>query len=241
MADDSMTDGSKADRTMAGRPVDSGTPEAIPVRLVRVFVAPGRLFAALRQRPLWFTATLLGAALVVLSTALIPGEIWDETMRQQMLETGGQLPEGIDFGTIQRVAAAVFGGVFWFVWVFLLAGILSVVFAFVLGDDGRYRQYLAVTAHALLIAAVGGLATVPLRIVRRDPGLTLNVGLFADLEPGYLMNFLTTLDLFLLWSYVVMAVGVHEIDPRRSWASAAAILLTVAVVLGAGLAFVIPS
>lgn len=212
----------------------------LPVRVLRVFVAPGRLFAALREEPRWVAALLLGAALVVASTALVPGEIWDEMMRRQMLETGQELPEGFDFGTVQRVAAVVGGAVFWFVWAFLLAGVLSVVFAFVLGDKGRYRQYLAVTAHALLIPALGGLATVPLRILRRDPRLTLNLGLFVDLEPGFLLNFLTALDLFLLWAYVVMAAGVHEIDRRRSWGSATGILLTLALLLAAAFAFVMP-
>lgn len=215
-------------------------PGSLPVRLFRVIMAPGRLFAALRDEPRWVAAMLLGSALVVVSTLLVPGEIWDEMFRRQMLQTGQELPEDFDFGTIQRVIAVVAGGVFWFVWTFLLAGILTVLFAFVLGDDGRYRQYLAVTAHALLIPALGGLATVPLRILRRDPQLTLNLGLFADLEPGYLMSLLAILDLFLLWAYVVMAVGAHEIDPRRSWSSAAAILLVLAVLFAAGLAFIIP-
>ena len=225
----------------ATEPVGTSEPPGpLPLRVVRVFVAPGRLFAALRQRPLWLTATLLGAVLVVLSTALIPADIWDETMRRQMLQAGQEMPEGVDFGTIQRVAAVVFSGVFWFIWVFLMAGVLSVVFAFVLGDDGRYKQFLAVTAHALLIPAIGGLATVPLRILQRDPQLTLNVGLFLNLESGYWANFFTTLDLFLLWSYVVMAAGVHEIDRRRSWGSATAIILGLALPLAAGLAFLIP-
>lgn len=218
----------------------SGSPGPLPVRVFRVFAAPGRLFAALRHDPRWLGALLLGAALVVASTVLVPGEIWEEMFRSQMLQAGQEMPEGLDLGTIQRVAAVVGGAVFWFVWVFFLAGVLALVFGFVLGDDGRYRQYLAVTAHALLISGLGGLATVPLRILRRDPQLTLNLGLFFDLGPGYLASFLTTLDLFLLWSYVVMAVGVHEIDPRRSWGSATAILLTLALLVAAGLAFLIP-
>jgi hypothetical protein len=127
------------------------------------------------------------------------------------------------------------------VWAFVIAGVTAVIFSFILGDDGRYRQYLSVTAHALLIPALGGLATLPLRIARRNPQLTLNLGLFVPgVEGTYLANLLTILDLFLLWGYVVLALGVHEIDRRRSWGSAAGILLGLGILMSAGLAFLIP-
>lgn len=227
-------------------PVEGGEPEpgappSLPLRVVQVFVSPGRLFAALREDPKWLGALLFGALLVVLSTLLIPGDVWNEMFRRQMLQSGRQMPEGIDFGAIQRVAAVIGGAVFWFVWAFVIAGVTAVIFSFILGDEGRYRQYLSVTAHALLIPALGGLATVPLRIARRDPQLSLNLGLFVPgVEGTYLGSFLTTLDLFLLWGYVVIALGVHQIDRNRSWGSAAAVILCLALLMSAGLAFLIP-
>lgn len=216
-------------------------PGSLPVRVLRVVVSPGRLFEALRTEPRWLGAALLGALVVALSTLLIPGEIWDEMFRRQMLQSGQELPEGMDLGTVQRVAAVVGGSLFWFIWIFVVAGGLTVVFGFLLGDDGRYRQYLSVTAHALIIPALGGLATVPLRIARRDPQLTLNLGLFVPIESGYFASLLMLTDLFLVWAWVVIGLGVHVIDPRRSWSSATAIVMALSFLLLAALAFVVPT
>lgn len=218
-------------------------PASFPRRFLWAFVAPERLAENLKQHPRWLVPMLVGAALVVLATVLIPAELWVEMIRRQMLESGQAMPEGFDpaaMGTFQRIGATVAGVVFWFVWALVMTGITTLVFAFILGDDGRFRQYLSVTAHALLIPAVGGLLTVPLRLAQGDPMVTLNVGLFLPLDEGYLANLLRSLDLFVLWSWLVLAVGVHVIDRRRSLGSAAAILLAVAVAFGAIGAFFQP-
>jgi hypothetical protein len=108
------------------------------------------------------------------------------------------------------------GVVGWFIWAFILAGIVTFVFSFLFGDEGRYSQYLSVVSHALFIGAVGAVLLLPLRIAQGDPSLTLNVGTFLPfLEEGYAFRVLKLLDLFGLWGYAVMAVGVTKIDHRR--------------------------
>ena len=85
------------------------------------------------------------------------------------------------------VLGMIGGLVFWFVYAFLMAGILATIFAFVLGDEGRYVQYLAVMSHAWIIPAAIGLLLVPLRISEQNPQLTLNLGTFFYFLPeGYL-------------------------------------------------------
>jgi len=218
-------------------------PPALGVRALQVVYAPGALFDRLRDRPLWGAALLLGAAAVVLSFLLVPAEVWEASFREQVLSSGRDLPEGFSFSGLARVFGTVAAGVFWFVWAFLLAGVLAFVFAFVLGDEARYAQYLSVVSHALLIAAAGALLTVPLKVAQGDPQLTLNLGAFAvGLDEGsYAARVLRLLDLFMLWSYAVMAVGISRLEPRRSWQSAAAFLLVVAVGLALAFALFTPA
>jgi hypothetical protein len=205
------------------------------VRVYRTFVEPARLGDDLAAYPRWGAAMLLGAALVTLSSLLIPAEIWQEMMREQLLASGREAPEGAaEIGaTVFRIWAVGGGLVFWALWSFALAGLVTLLFAFILGDDGRYRQYLALTTHALLIAALGALLTVPLKIAQGSPQLTLSIGTFFPIEAGYLARFLRGLDLFALWSYVVLAIGVSRVDRSRSVASAAVILLVFAVAITA--------
>jgi hypothetical protein len=191
-------------------------------------VSPGNLGDALAARPVWFTAMALGGVLVVAGTLLIPAEVWNEMMRAQFLAQGREMPEGaMAFsGTLFRVSSAVGGVIFWALWAFLVSGVTTLIFAFILGDDGRYRQYLSAVSHAFMIAAVGGLLTVPLKIAQSNPQLTLSIGTFAgDLGGGYLDRFLKTLDLFMVWSYVALGILVSRIDTRRGAGSAVSILI----------------
>jgi len=207
---------------------------SLPRRVLLTFVAPGELFQRLRERPVWGGALLVGAALVALSVLLVPMGVWETMIQEQMAPEGAELAPGFSGGgTVFRISALIGGVVFWFLWAFLLAGILTLVFAFLLGDEGRYSHYLSVVAHALLITAVGGVVVVPLKILQNDPSLTLSLGTFAVfLEEGYLFRVLKALDLFGLWGYGVMAVGVGKVDPRRS-AGVAAVLLYSFALLGA--------
>ncbi|MFH1764333.1 MAG: YIP1 family protein, partial [Gemmatimonadota bacterium] len=110
------------------------------------------------------------------------------------------------------------GGIAFFIMAFVLAGIVTLFFSFLFGDEGRYVQYLSVVAHASVISALGALLLVPLKLSQGDPSVTLSLGTFAFfIEDGYPLRVLRLLDLFALWSYGVMAIGVTKIDPRRGF------------------------
>ena len=218
-------------------------PGPLPARLVRTLVAPGALAEELRREPRWLGPLLLGGVLVAAATALIPAEFWADMLRRQMLASSRPLPEGFDpeaMGRLQRTVGLVTGAVFWFLWAFAAAGVVTFLFGFVLGDDGRYVHYLSVVAHAFVIPALGALLTVPLRRAAGDPTLSLNLGLFVPLEDGYLAAFLGMLEIFFLWAWVVVGIGAARIDPRRGSGSALVLVLAVALVVAALLALVAP-
>ena len=120
---------------------------------------------------------------------------------------------------------------------FVFAGLYTLIFAFILGDEGRFKQYLAMLAHAWFIAAVFGLLVAPLRIATENPQFTLNLASFFFFLPdGYFLNVLRALDLSQIWATLVFAQGAHAIDRRRGFGSAAAVglgvLLAFALVAG---------
>lgn len=206
---------------------------SLPVRLVQVIVAPARLFDALRERPVWFAALLVGALAVMAGIAVIPPEVWNEMVRAQMLDSGQEVPaEMANMGNIYRVGGAVAGLIFWFASAFVFSGILAGVFAFVLGDRISYRQMLSGYAHASLVAAFGSLLVAPLRVIQRDPQLTLSLGTFLSGVEGYAGAFLGGLDLFGLWCYFLLGLAVTRFDSRRSLGVA------VGITMGFFLAFV---
>jgi hypothetical protein len=195
---------------------------ALLKRLARLFYAPSGVMEELKENPRWLGALLVGALLVVVSSALVPEELMRETMRLEAIRRGGEVPTGME-GRIglMRNLSLIATPIFWFVWNTFVAGVLTVIFAFLLGDEGTYRQYLSVVVHASFIGAVGAVLTTPLRIQAQDLYLTLSIGTFAQgfMAEGYWLRVLQTLDLFGLWAYGLMAVGAGAIDKRRTWLS----------------------
>ena len=208
-------------------------------RVVNVFFSPGELFEKLRDNPVWFWTLLLSGVLIMASTAVIPAEAWDQMMQEQFAQSGQQMPDEMPFGgnlfRIMGGASALFGI---FIYAFVLSGLLMILFTFFMGGDGTYKQMLSVVSHSTLISALGAVVTTPLKVVKLDPELTLNLGTFMPfLEEGFLLRFLTMMDLFGLWGFAILAVGITKIDPRRSFGGTFGILLTIFVVIIGAIAY----
>ncbi len=222
----------------AGPDEDNGS--ALPPiwkRVIDLFFSPGQMFEALAEDPRWLGAVLLGAVVTFTSVILIPTELYELTMRAVLLERGQPLPDDTEqFARIQRTVGAVVAPVFWTIITLAVAGLSTVVFAFVLGDKGRFRQYFAAVTHAFLIASFGGLLITPLRIAAEDPQLLMSIGnAFVGILPdGYFLNVLRGLDIFAIWANIVLAIAVTKIDRRRSFGSA----FTVYMVLSLGFAMI---
>jgi hypothetical protein len=203
-----------------------GTP-GLPRRLLDTFFSPSRMGRTVAEDPRWIGALLVALALIALSSALLPAELFVQVQRRAALAQGVSTPPMTDETLrIIRIVSIVGGPAAVAILTFVFSGLYTFVFAFVLGDEGRYRQYLALTAHAAFIPALLSLPLVPLRIETGDPQFGLNLASFLFfLEPGYVLNVFRMLDLTQLWATVVTALGVHEIDRRRGFASAFVILL----------------
>ena len=197
-------------------------------RFFDTFFSPAKIGAYLADEPRWVVALALSVGLMSLQVVLIPPEVWESLMREQSLAQGGPplpMPDWVTdwMGILAAVGAAMTTAIA----IPIGAGFLTVIFAFVLGDEGSYRQYLAVTAHSFFIPALVGFLITPLKIATQDPQLTLNLGsLFFFLPSGYWLGVLTAMDLTYIWLSLIIAQGAHCIDQRRSFRSAVVILLS---------------
>jgi hypothetical protein len=211
----------------------SDSTPSLPRRLLDAVVSPGKMATAVAADPRWLGAMLVCAALLALSIALLPWELFAEMQRRAMLQSGRavpELPENIE--TVVRVGSVIAAGVSFLILSFVSAGVSTFIYAFVLGDEGSYRQYLAVGVHAAIIPSVVGVLLAPLRIAAENPQLTVNLSTFLPfLTGGYLYGVLRALDFSQIWSALVTAQGVHAIDRRRSVASAATIQLGFVLVI----------
>jgi hypothetical protein len=197
-----------------------------------VFFSPGDLAAALARTPAWGLALVVGAILILGQSMMIPADIWDNAFREAMLAQGREMPPGFDGGSMMRVSALIAGPIMYALMTVVFTGLMTLIFAFIMGDDGTFRQYLAVLAHAFLIPGIIGLALVPLRIAQENPQFTLNLGSFLFFLPeGYPLRVATMMDLGQGWAWLVVAQGAHAIDPRRGFGSAATVVMVLYVVM----------
>ncbi len=202
---------------------------ALPRRLLDTIFSPTKMVREVAEQPRWVGALLVCLALVAFSTWLIPPELFAEAQRRAALERGVEFPPLTD-RTLRtfHVIAVVGGAAAFAVIAFLLSGLYTLIFAFILGDEGRYTQYLAVFAHASVIPALVSVPLAPLRIATGDAQFSLSLASFATFLPsGYLLNVLRLMDLTQIWATLVIALGAGAIDRRRSFASASAVVLTI--------------
>lgn len=194
--------------------------------LFAVFFFPGELFEQLRREPVFWIALMVGASITALSSALIPTDLMIETLR----EAGTEIPADAPMAGAVKWLGVVGGIIGYLVLACVIAALLTLAFGFILGDDASFRQYLGVASHAMLIPAVGYLLLTPLRIVQGDVELTFNARTFLPfVEEGYVARLLSGLELFTVWSWIVMGLGVSVLARERSWASGATIVVSIGV------------
>ena len=214
----------------------------LPIRVVRTFLSPGQLFEELRREPRALGALALGAASVCLANAAVPADLWEQVIQSQLLSVGQELPDDLSGAArLARWGASIGSLVFWPILNLLIAGLFSLVFRLGLGYEGAFRQYLAVTAHAMLVGAVGAFLVLPLRIFAQDAQLMLTVGAFLpDMGEGLLGRTLRYLDLFNLWASGLIGLGASILDGSRSAPSSVLFALGTTALIALALGAAIP-
>ena len=212
-------------------------------RVVGVFVSPGKVFDWLAREPRWGGALLLGMLFAVVAQLLIPMDMQIQALRGIFIERGIEFTDA-DLeraASMGRVFGPVSSAVFAAVLTLVLAGFATFLFAFLMGDEGSFKQYLAATSHALLIPLLGSVAITPLRILSGDPQMVISPGSVVGdaLGDGFLSGFLGYIDLFAVWGMAVLAIGIAKIDPKRDFATAFAVLFGFQLVIAAVLALLI--
>jgi hypothetical protein len=208
-------------------------------RLLGVLVSPGATFRSIAARPTWWLA-LLVIALTTLGVGLLaaPRIDYEDLIRQQVAKSGRDVPqEQLDkqieitkkIRTPLTIAQAVVAPLF----LALLALVPWALFK-LQGSDVDYARSFAVTVHSWMPQIVSALLSIPVILSRPSLGyaevrngfLKSNLGSFlvtADTRPA-LAAVLSSLDVFTLWTLILLILGFRE-SARVSTAKAAVTLI----------------
>jgi hypothetical protein len=228
---------------MRGLPGEPELP-SLPVRVVQVFTSPARLFDALRVTPRALGALLVVIGLGLVVQAMIPSELIREAAMASLPADAS--PEQV--AAVERfmgVSNAIrWAGTVIFppIMILFVAGFILLVWNVMMGGEAPFRPVLACTAHAYIILAVGGLVTLPLMLARQNLRMTFSLHLLAPgLDPGaYAFRLLQGLNLFGLWTMVVLGIAVSRLYPKVRAGSAVTVMVVAYVVLKAFLAIFSP-
>ncbi len=176
---------------------------------------------------------------------MIPAELMREAMMAGLpTDASPEQIEAVDkmadftrsFGWVLAIVSTVFLFAF-------LAGVLKLIYGVLLGGAVTFKQMFSATTHAQLINTAGALVTLPLIRATGDLRSTLSLHLLApDLERGsWLLGFLQGLNLFGLWTMVVLGIAVSRMSPKVSTGSAISLLIGLYVLLKAIMAAIGPA
>ena len=221
---------------------DLSTPMSFGKRVGLLFSSPAALGDEIVERPAWLAPLLLGLVLTLIGTAVIPAQVFVDANRAAMAGSAAEMPDFMTSGSFFKYAALGGITIFWFVINLVTAGLMALVFAFILGDEGKFKQYLTATAWAFVIAGLAALLLSPLRVMTRNPQLTLNLGTFMELvmEGGYPLRLARMLDFFGIWSWAVLGALASRFDRQRSIGSGIAVVVIMMISITAIIAIFIP-
>jgi hypothetical protein len=220
--------------TLAAAPPAPPAPQdpdagSLPRRVVDTFFSPIALFSRFGTRPPWVDVTIVSVVLGAIAFALIPQEVLLSTMEEGMRQRGQEMPAGMDparMAGMQRMfgmAAVVIAP-----WILLavFAGLMVLIFSVILGGTATFRQYVGVAAHASLVSAVGSLAALPIILQKGvAAGITL-APLAVGMDPeSFVYQFLNAWNVFLVWQFVLLALGASALNRRIGAGTAVGVVL----------------
>ena len=209
-------------------PGEAAGADHLLARLVGVIFSPQATFTRIVARPRWIGALAVVTVVVSLVTfAFLSTEAgqtaWlDQQVRQS--EAFGRAVDAEQYSQLEKIAPMVgyIGGGTTLVMVpiisMVLSGILVAVFNALLGGSATFKQTAAVVAHAGAISLLQQLFIFPLNYARESMSSATNLGLFVPFldESNILSRFLGTIDLFIVWWLIVLAIGLGVLHRRKT-------------------------
>jgi hypothetical protein len=219
-----------------------------PARLFGVLFTPRKTYADIAAHPRWLGAFIV---IVLLSSAVAAGFLATDVGRNALIDQ--QIAQAEAYGRplnqaqIDRIEQM--SPYFKYLTPFLqlvglalgalvVAGISFAVFNAGLGSDQTFKQTFAVVVYSGVIFVVRALFSTPLAYARETLSSGTSLAVFAPFldESSFATRALGSIDLFVLWWIVSLAIGLGVLHHRRTGSIATtliAVYLAIGVVVAA--------
>ena len=217
--------------------------KSLPARMAGVLLSPRVTYADIAARPrvlgalTFVLAVIVTATFVFLSSEVGQQASLDNQVRQ--MESFGRTVSDAQYQQMERMAplaryfAAGFQLVLTPIMALIVAGVAFAVFNAVLGGDATFKQVYAAVVHSGAVLAVQALFGLPLAYARESLAGATNLGVFFPFldDNTFAARLLGSIDLFLIWWIVSLAIGLSVLYRRRT-GPVATTMLVVYVAIG---------
>jgi hypothetical protein len=114
----------------------------------------------------------------------------------------------------------------------VVSGLLFAVFSGLMGGDATFKQVFAVVSHAGVVTALQALFSQPLAYARGTLSSSTSLGVFVPFleETSFVARLLGSIDLFIVWWVITLAIGLGVVYRRRTGPIATTLLLVYVVI-----------
>jgi hypothetical protein len=222
-------------QTMTAEPATES--KSLPARILGVLLAPKATYADVAARP-----RVLGALAIVLLITMtgtftfLSTEVGKTAMLDQQIRTMESFGVKMNDAAYERMEQGVdrgryFGAAGQLVslplMALIIAGIAFGVFNAVMGCDATFKQVYAVVAHSGVLIAAQQLFVLPLDYVRETQSSPTNLAVFLPFldENTFVVRLLGSIDLFIIWWGVNLAIGLGVLYRKRTGPIATTLLV----------------
>jgi hypothetical protein len=230
-----MTDMSQTVTAESSSPAT--TSRNLPSRVIGVIFSPRATYADVAARPRW-----LGALAVVLLVSMagtfsfLSTEVGKNAMLDQQVrtmesfgvkmtdQTYDRMEQGVDRA---RYFGAVAQGITLPLAALLIAAIAFAVFNAAMGCDASFKQVYSIVAHSGVVLVLSQLVGLPLAYARETMAGATNLAVFAPFldESSFAARLLGSIDLFIIWWAVSLAIGLGVLYKKRTGPIATTLLI----------------
>jgi hypothetical protein len=212
-------------------------PKNLVARIAGVIFAPRATYADVAARPHFLG--MLGFVLLVsvsavfafMSTTVGQDAMLDQQIRQ--IEAFGRTIDDQAYARMERMApnARYFGAAGQLISMplaaLIVAGLAFAVFNAALGADAKFKQVYAIVVHSGVLIALQQVFTLPLAYARGSLSSPTNLAVFLPFldENTFIARLLGSIDLFLIWWLVSLAIGLGVLYRKRTGPIAATMLV----------------
>lgn len=204
-------------------------------RMIGVLVSPQATFAGIAARPRWLGVMVItliiaaGCQFVILSSpdmqeAMIAQATRNPNMSDQQIEATERFIPMLPY---LFAGATLFLGPLFSA---IIAGILLLIFSTLMGGAATFKQVYSTVAHSGVVSSLSGLLSAGLIMIGAPPTGPnppgANLGVFVPMleETSFVTQFLSAIDLVLVWWLVTLAIGLAVLYKRRTGGIAVTLL-----------------